>query len=180
MVGKLRAAIAARRDPSFVIFGRTAGIRSEGIEGAVARASVYRDAGVDGIVLLGVKTVEQIEAVHQATGLPLVVGGWRGSLSRPELAARGVKILPQGHLPMAAAIKAMTEAYLHLQREGSRDGTGMEQPFASEDDIERLLHEGRLPRLAARLHAIDATEAADMLAPSKLGRSARGEPCIPA
>ena len=46
-VGKMKAALAARRDPSLVIAGRTSAIRGEGIEGAVARQKAYAQAGVD-------------------------------------------------------------------------------------------------------------------------------------
>src|SRR3954469_9578654 len=39
--GKMKAAVKARRDPATVIAGRTSALRSEGVEGALARAKAY-------------------------------------------------------------------------------------------------------------------------------------------
>src|SRR5262249_11250917 len=50
-VGKMRAAVAARRDPSFVIAGRTSALVLEGPERALARVKAYAAAGVDAIYL---------------------------------------------------------------------------------------------------------------------------------
>src|SRR3954466_16110792 len=45
-VGKMKAALTARRDPALVIAGRTSALRAEGLEGAIARAKAYANAGV--------------------------------------------------------------------------------------------------------------------------------------
>src|SRR5436853_7042442 len=50
MVAKIRAAITARRDPNFLILARTDARASEGLDGAVARAKAYVDAGADAIL----------------------------------------------------------------------------------------------------------------------------------
>ncbi|MFM7151736.1 MAG: oxaloacetate decarboxylase, partial [Gemmataceae bacterium] len=47
MVRKLRAAIKARRDPSFVIIARTDAFGVMGFDEAVRRARMYREAGAD-------------------------------------------------------------------------------------------------------------------------------------
>src|SRR5262249_26645909 len=49
MAQKIRAAIAVRRDPSFMIMARTDGRAIEGFEKAIDRAKRYLDAGADGI-----------------------------------------------------------------------------------------------------------------------------------
>src|SRR5918999_33806 len=74
MVGKLKAALAARRDPALVIAARTAAARTEGIEGTVARAKAYAAAGVDALFVVGFEDPSLIEAVHAAVDLPLIVG----------------------------------------------------------------------------------------------------------
>src|SRR5688572_5065996 len=53
-VGKMKAALAARRDPALIIAGRTSALKIEGTESAVARAKAYAAAGVDAIFLVGV------------------------------------------------------------------------------------------------------------------------------
>src|SRR3954453_13158884 len=47
MVLKLKAALAARHDPDFVLIARTDARAVEGIDGAIARANRYADAGAD-------------------------------------------------------------------------------------------------------------------------------------
>lgn len=49
MVEKIRAAAGARRDKNFLIMARTDARASEGLDGAIARAKAYIDAGADAI-----------------------------------------------------------------------------------------------------------------------------------
>ena len=65
-VGKMRAAVAARQDPSLIIAGRTSALMIEGVEGTIARLKAYAAAGVDAIFLSGLKTLAEVEAVHAA------------------------------------------------------------------------------------------------------------------
>src|SRR5262249_35266043 len=55
MKGKLRAALAARRDPSLIITARTASVRIEKIDNVVARVKAYATTGVDAIFITGLK-----------------------------------------------------------------------------------------------------------------------------
>jgi len=72
-VGKLEAAVAARTDPTTVIVARTAALTSCPLDEALERMRAYAQTGVEAIRLVGVRTREQLEAVHQATALPLTV-----------------------------------------------------------------------------------------------------------
>jgi carboxyvinyl-carboxyphosphonate phosphorylmutase len=116
MEGKLRAAVAARRDPDFVIAGRTSSLRVEGLEGAVRRVKAYAATGVDAIFVVGVDSMEQVKALAASARLPLILGP--NKLDRAALAAEGVAILLQGHQPIAAAAKALHDTYAHLQAGG--------------------------------------------------------------
>jgi carboxyvinyl-carboxyphosphonate phosphorylmutase len=119
MVGKLKAAVAARRDPSTVILGRTAALRLEDIAAATARAKAYAACGVDAIFVTGVESAEQVRAVHDAARLPVMVGSAPASIRREDFAAAGARVLLQGHSPVAAAVKALKEVYAHLHNGGS-------------------------------------------------------------
>ena len=119
MVGKLRAAVTARRDPSLIIAGRTAALKAEDTDRAVARAKAYAATGVDAIFIVGLEKLEQIEAIQRAVQLPIIVGSAPASLKRDDLAARGARILLQGHQPIAAAVKALREIYVHLHSGGA-------------------------------------------------------------
>ena len=138
MVGKLRAAVKARQDPSLLIAGRTAALKVEGTEGAIARAKAYAATGVDAIFILGLETLDQIEAIHAAVKLPIIVGGASASLKREDLAVRGVRILLQGHQPIAAAVKALHETYTHLYNGGAP--ADLKSKIASPQEMERLVN----------------------------------------
>jgi carboxyvinyl-carboxyphosphonate phosphorylmutase len=114
-VGKMRAALAGRQDPTLVIIARTAALRAEGIDGTVRRVKAYAQTGVDAIWLAGGVTPEGVSAVHEAVGLPLLTGA--GDMTDAFLTANGVRVAHQGHLPLAGAVKGMYDT-LKALREG--------------------------------------------------------------
>jgi carboxyvinyl-carboxyphosphonate phosphorylmutase len=132
-VGKMKAALSARSDPSLVIAGRTSALKVEGLEGTLARAKAYAEAGVDAIFLVGVETVEQVKAVHDATKLPVIVGSAPASIKREDFAAAGARVLLQGHQPVAAAVKALREVYEHLHKGGAP--AELKSKIASNDEM---------------------------------------------
>ena len=137
MVGKLKAAVAARKDPATVILGRTAALKVEDTPRTVARAKAYAACGVDAIFVVGVESVEQVKAVHDAVGLPIMVGSAPASLKREDLAAAGARVLLQGHQPVPAAIKALKEVYAHLHKGGAP--ADLKDKLASAADMEKLV-----------------------------------------
>ena len=134
--GKMKAALEARRDPATVIAGRTSSLRSEGVEGTIARAKAYAAAGVDAIFLVGVEKLEQVKAVHDAVKLPIIVGSAPASLKREDFAAAGARVLLQGHQPVAAAVKALREVYEHLHKGGAPGD--LKSKIASNDEMSAL------------------------------------------
>ena len=125
MIGKLKGAMAARQDSSMAIFGRTSGIRIVGLEETVKRVAAYSQTGVDGIFLAGPRSPEELHAIREVTSLPLLLGGSppsRGTTS--DLAADGVRIALQGHMPFQAAVRAVYETLKHLKEGGSPSDLG--------------------------------------------------------
>ncbi len=115
-VGKMRAALEGRRDPSLVIAGRTSAVAVTGLDDAIARATAYEAAGVDAIFLVGVKTREQLEAVSAAVSRPLVLGGAGPEVMDLDyLSAKGVRVCLQGHQPFAAAVRAVHDTLKALR-----------------------------------------------------------------
>lgn len=118
-VGKMRAAVAARTDPSLVIVARTGACAITGPEDAALRLAAYADCGVDAVFVVGLKTRAALQAITAAVRLPIVLGGVEGELAdRAFLAAQGVRIALAGHAPLLAAVAA-TEAALRAQAEGT-------------------------------------------------------------
>ncbi|MDP1672915.1 MAG: oxaloacetate decarboxylase [Burkholderiales bacterium] len=137
MVGKLKAAVAARRDPSTVIAGRTAALKVEGTDKTVERVKAYAACGVDCIFVIGVETAEQVKAVHEASKLPVIVGPGKTSTSREEFAKAGARVLLQGHQPVAAAVKALREVYAHFHSGGA--AADLKDKVASAQEMDALV-----------------------------------------
>ena len=137
MVGKLKAAVAARRDPSTIILGRTAALKMEGTEKTVARAKAYAACGVDAIFLVGVESTDQVKAVHETVKLPVMVGSAPASIKREEFAAAGARVLLQGHQPVAAAVKALRDTYAHLHGGGAP--AELKDRIASAQEMDKLV-----------------------------------------
>ncbi len=97
MILKLRAALAARRDPDFVIVARTDARAVEGIEGAIARANRYGAAGADVCFIEAPASRQELELIPREVRYPLLVnmltGGVTPILSVDELARQGYKIV---------------------------------------------------------------------------------------
>ncbi len=96
-----------------MLIGRTAALKVEDIERTVARVRAYAGTGVDAIFLSGLASLEQFEAIRAAVSLPIVVGS-APNVKRQDLAGRGVRLLLQGHQPVAAVVKALQDVYAHL------------------------------------------------------------------
>ncbi|MBO38154.1 MAG: oxaloacetate decarboxylase [Rhodospirillaceae bacterium] len=117
-VGKMRAALDGRQDPSLVIAGRTGAMSITGVEDTVARIRAYELAGVDAVFLSGISNAEQLAMVSDAVKIPIFLGGSASALGDIEtLGAAGVRICLQGHQPFQAAVKATYDT-LKALREG--------------------------------------------------------------
>src|ERR1700732_3818583 len=118
-VGKMKAALDARGDPSLVIMARTGAVSISGLDDAIARARAYEASGVDALFFTGVKTRAELEAIAAATKPPIVLGVAPEDMTdRDYLANQRVGIALQGHAPIPAATNAVYET-LKALREGS-------------------------------------------------------------
>ena len=117
-LGKIRAALEARRDSALVIVGRTAAAAVTSVDDAIARATCFEAAGVDALMFTGVKSRADLERIAAATTLPIVLGGPTEAMTDWDfLGLQRVRIAVQGHAPIAAATQAVF-ATLKAIREG--------------------------------------------------------------
>jgi 2,3-dimethylmalate lyase len=97
MVLKLKAALAARTGPDFVIIARTDARAVEGIDGAIERANRYGAAGADVCFIEAPQSRAELEQIPRAVRYPLLVnmlsGGVTPILTVEELGRLGYKIL---------------------------------------------------------------------------------------
>lgn len=118
-VGKMKAALDGRGDPSLVILGRTGAASVTSLDDAIRRAQAYEAVGVDGLFFTGIKSRVELEAISAATRLPIVLGGAPEDMSAPDyLRGQRVRIALQGHAPISAATQAVYET-LKALREGT-------------------------------------------------------------
>jgi carboxyvinyl-carboxyphosphonate phosphorylmutase len=139
-VGKMRAALAAREDPSLVIIGRTSAPAITGLADGIRRLKAYEAAGVDALFIAGGLSRAEIDAIAAEVRVPLMLGGVPPDLlDKDYLAGRGVRVALQGHQPFSAAVKATYDT-LKALREGTKPSalTGI----ASADLMARVTREG--------------------------------------
>jgi len=115
-VGKMKAALAARQDPQMIVLGRTSAVGPNGVDDGIRRAQAYLDAGVDGIMFVGVKTRAELELIARAIDAPIMLGGTGPELKDPAyLSELGVRVSLQGHQPFMAAVQAMHDCLQALR-----------------------------------------------------------------
>ncbi len=140
MVAKIRAAIAARRDPDLVIIARTDARAVEGLDEALERGHAYEEAGADALFIEAPRTVEEMRLIGRSFRVPLIAnmveGGATPLLPAGELEALGFKlVLHAGTLARAAAL-AVQEVLCHLKTHGS--AIGAEERLISFADRDRI------------------------------------------
>jgi 2-methylisocitrate lyase-like PEP mutase family enzyme len=97
MLGKIKAAVDARRDTNLIIIARTDALAVEGFNSSVERAAAYLDAGADALFIEGPREIDQMKIVgQQFAHVPLVhnlvEGGHSPVHSGAELAQFGYRI----------------------------------------------------------------------------------------
>ncbi len=135
-VGKMKAALDARQDPDLILLGRTGAVGPNGVDDGIKRAAAYLDAGMDGVMFVGVKTRDELERIAAVIDAPIMLGGSGAELKDPVyLAEFGVRVSLQGHQPFMAAVQAMHDC-LKALREGTPPA--QLQGVASAELIQRL------------------------------------------
>jgi 2,3-dimethylmalate lyase len=76
MLAKLRAAVAARTDPDFVLIARTDALALEGVDAAIDRARRYADVGADVLWVEAPTTEAEIEKIASALDGHTVLLNW--------------------------------------------------------------------------------------------------------
>ena len=88
MVAKIKAAVAARTDPNFVIMARTDAMKTDGFAEGVARANLYLEAGAE-MVMIFPNTVEEVrQARREIKGLLAYTNSEGNRFGRPLFSAR--------------------------------------------------------------------------------------------
>lgn len=137
MVGKIKAALDARRD-DLVIIARTDAREPLGLEEALERAEAYAEAGADVTFVEAPRSREELELIGKRLGqrIPQVVNLMEGGVTPlcelADLERMGFKIVLYANSALRAALQAMRNLLAHLRRHGSTTGV-LDRLFTKEE-----------------------------------------------
>ena len=124
MVDRIRAAVDARSDASFVIMARTDAHAVEGQEAALERALAYVEAGADMIFAEALTSLEEFRQFTASVRVPVLANitefGKTPLFTREELHAAGVRLVLYPLSAFRAAARASLEVYAAIRRDGTQ------------------------------------------------------------
>lgn len=123
MADRIKAAVDARTDPTFVIMARTDAAASEGIVAAIERSQRYIEAGADMIFAEALTDLDQYRQFTAAIDVPILANitefGKTPLYTIDELASVGVRLA----LYPLSAFRAMSAAALNVYQTLRQEGT---------------------------------------------------------
>lgn len=143
MVGKIKAAVAARRDPDFLLIARTDAREIHGLDEAIRRANLYHEAGADCIFVESPHSPEEMMEVRKRVKAPLlanmVEGGKTPWLTVRQLQELGYDIVIYPLSGWMGAAVVVREIMKELRETGTTQGfwarTNMRMTFQELFDI---------------------------------------------
>ncbi len=126
MSAKVRAAVAARRDPNFVIIARTDARSVEGFDAAVQRAHAYLHAGADMIFPEALESPNEFAQFAREISAPLLENmtefGRSPLIPFNDLATMGYRAAIYPLTAFRAAMRAAEETLRELREQGTQRG----------------------------------------------------------
>jgi 2-methylisocitrate lyase-like PEP mutase family enzyme len=124
MAAKVSAAVAARRSPDFLIIARTDARAVEGLDAALSRARLYREAGADALFVEAPQSDSEIEAVAAAfPDVPLLFnyaeGGKTPAVTHAFLRELGFALVIFPLSMLLAATASMRAALAQIKADGT-------------------------------------------------------------
>jgi 2,3-dimethylmalate lyase len=124
MVDRIKAAVAARRNPDFVLIARTDARAVEGLDAAIDRARRYREAGADVLFVEAPQSDAEIERIaDEFSGVPLLFNWAEGGKTPPTSLARLRELDFRLVLCPISALLAATGAIRDVIARIAEDGT---------------------------------------------------------
>lgn len=156
MVGKIHAALDARRQDTLII-ARTDALATHGLGEACERASAYLDAGAEIIFVEAPVTIEEMrQIIQQVPGshiANMVEGGNTPRLSRAQLGELGFAIALYANSAMRGAVAGTRQVLSHLAQHA--DTLEADDLMISWDDRQALVHKPHFDELERRYAETD-------------------------
>ena len=151
MMSKIKACVDARHDGNLQVIARTDARAVEGLERAIERAELYREAGADVLFVEAPLTSDELRWIGSLSApqvANLVIGGQTPLLTQPELAGLGFALVLYANAALQASLHAMQDVLGHLLRQGSL--AGVESRLASFTERQRVVGKDAYDRLEAK------------------------------
>ena len=134
MLGKIRAAVDARRD-GLLVMARTDAAAVHGFDAAVERAQQYAEAGADILFVEAVTTAEHVRALPQRLHTPqlmnMVIGGKTPIVDADELGRLGYGFVLYANAALQGAVAGMQKVLTQLRDAREvREDPALVAPFA--------------------------------------------------
>jgi 2-methylisocitrate lyase-like PEP mutase family enzyme len=151
-VGKIKAAVDARRDPDLLIMARSDAAATQGFDAAVERAQRFAEAGADILFVEAVTTADEVRALPRRLAAPLlvnmVIGGKTPIVGADELKDLGYGFVLYANAALQGAVAGMQRVLGALQQAGRVDeDPTLVVPFA---ERQRLVDKPRWDELEGR------------------------------
>jgi methylisocitrate lyase len=122
MAAKVRAAVAARRDPDFVVIARTDARGVSGFGDAIKRALLYQEAGADAVFPEALETAEEFATFAREVPAPLLANmtefGKGPSIEVSALAAMGYRMVIYPVTALRSALQAVEHTLADILKKG--------------------------------------------------------------
>lgn len=126
MVGKIRAAVAARQDPDLVIIARTDARTTLGIDEALRRGRAFAEAGADVLFIESPESVDEMRLITSSFQIPvlanMVEGGRTPMYTAAELQELGYELVIFPTSSTYITAMAVTKVMQELKRSGTTRG----------------------------------------------------------
>ena len=126
MIIKIKAAVDARSDDDFIIMARTDALAVYGIDEAIERGNLYREAGADVIFIEAPHSIDDMRRINREVKAPtsanMVEGGKTPILSAKELQDLGYSIATYPLSSLYAAAWGVRMVIQELSNKGTTSG----------------------------------------------------------
>src|SRR5690606_19420137 len=163
MCDRIKAAVDARVDETFVVMARTDAYAREGRDATLERCAAYVEAGADMIFAEALRTLDDFAAFARELPVPVLANltefGVTPAFTADELGRVGIRIVLFPLSAFRAMSKAAEHVYAAIQEHGTtRDVTGSMQ---TRDELYRVLRYLEYERKLDELFAAKGSEPDD-------------------
>jgi methylisocitrate lyase len=126
MADRIKAAVDARTDPSFVVMARTDSLANEGLDSAIQRIQKYVEAGADMVFPEAITELSMYRKVADAVKVPILANitefGKTPLFTVDELRSAGAAMVLYPLTAFRAMNKAALKVYETVRKQGSQKG----------------------------------------------------------